>query len=64
MIRFKGSSASILNDLAMEDGLDTNKLERLCQLLKPCFEAKVPFGDILSFRNLKWRDVYRRNRAF
>jgi hypothetical protein len=25
------------------------KLELLCQLLKPRFEAKVPFGDILSF---------------
>jgi len=25
------------------------KIELLCQLLKPRFEAKVPFGDILSF---------------
>jgi hypothetical protein len=25
------------------------KLELLCQLPKACFEAKVPFSDILSF---------------
>jgi hypothetical protein len=25
------------------------KIELLCQLPKPRFEAKVPFGDILSF---------------
>ena len=25
------------------------KLELLCHLPKPCFEANVPFGDILSF---------------
>jgi len=25
------------------------KLELLCQLLRPRFEAKVPFGDVLSF---------------
>jgi hypothetical protein len=25
------------------------KLEPLCQLPKPCFEARVPLGDILSF---------------
>jgi hypothetical protein len=25
------------------------KIEPLCQLPKPRFEAKVPFGDVLSF---------------
>ena len=25
------------------------ELELLCQLPRPCFEARVPFGDILSF---------------
>jgi len=33
----------------MPIGVVRYKLELLCQLPKPCFEAKVSFGDILSF---------------
>jgi len=33
----------------MPTGAISFKLEPLCQLPKPCFEARVPFGDILSF---------------
>ena len=35
--------------LGMPIGAVRYKLELLCQLPKPRFEAKVPFGDILSF---------------
>ena len=35
--------------LGMPTSAISFKIEPLCQLLKPCFEAKVLFGDILSF---------------
>ena len=35
--------------LGMPIGAVRYKLELLCQLPNPRFEAKVPFGDILSF---------------